>query len=53
MSNSSHPSTGDGLEAVRENREALEDLAESDLPVARVAETLLDAVDDADEEGSA
>jgi len=46
------PSEG-GLDRIRENREDLEDLAESDLPVAAVAETLLDAVDDADDEGSA
>jgi hypothetical protein len=37
------PSTATGLEAVREHREDLQDLAESDLPVAGVAETLLEA----------
>ncbi len=36
------------LEAVREHRDDLEDLAESDLPVNWVAEALLDVADDAD-----
>ena len=35
-----------GLQRVRENREDLRDLAESDLPVARVARALLDAADE-------
>lgn len=38
----------DGLEAVREHREELEDLAKTDLPTAWIAETLLRAADDAD-----
>lgn len=38
--------SGDGLQRVRENREDLRDLAESDLPVARVARALLDAADE-------
>jgi len=37
-----------GLEAVRERREELKDLAESDLPANWVAEALLEAADDAD-----
>lgn len=43
------------LEAVRESREKLETLAESELPAAWIAEGLLDAVDDEDgnTEGSA
>lgn len=36
-----------GLEAVRENRDDLEDLAESDLRTAKYAEALLEAADDA------
>lgn len=38
----------DGLDKVREHRDALEDLAESDLPADWIAATLLDAVDEAD-----
>lgn len=38
----------ESLEAVRENRDALETLAEEDLPVARVARKLLDALEDAE-----
>ena len=34
-----------GLEAIREHREVLESLAETDLPAARIAEELLRAVD--------
>ena len=34
-----------GLQRVRENRDALEDLADSDLPCAWVADALLDAAD--------
>jgi len=34
-----------GLQRVRENRNALEDLADSDLPCAWVADALLDAAD--------
>jgi len=41
-----------GLEAVRENRNALEDLAKSDLRSAKWARLLLDAAEDADTEGS-
>lgn len=37
-----------GLEAVRERRADLEDLAESDLPCAKYAQELLAAADDAD-----
>lgn len=48
MSKSSHPSSGNGLEAVRENREALETLAESDLRSAKWARALLDAADEDD-----
>jgi hypothetical protein len=33
----------DSIQAVQENREELKDLAESDLPVAWIARTLLDA----------
>lgn len=40
-----------GLEAVCENREDLEVLAESDLPVDWIAQSLLDAVDDTDMNG--
>ena len=36
-----------GLERVRQNRDDLEELADSDPPVSQVAQTLLDAVDDA------
>lgn len=36
------------LEAVREHREELEDVAESELPANWVAEALLEAADDAD-----
>jgi hypothetical protein len=36
------------LEAVREHRDDLEDLAESNLPANWVAEALLEAADDAD-----
>lgn len=36
----------DGLEAVRENREDLEILAEPDLACAWIAEALLDAADE-------
>lgn len=35
-----------GLDAVRENREALHEIADSDLPASWVAEKLLDAVDE-------
>lgn len=41
--------TGDRLEAVRESRDALETLAESDLACSWVAEALLDAADEAEE----
>ena len=34
-----------GLEAVREHRDDLESLAESDLPAAWIAQTLLDAAE--------
>jgi hypothetical protein len=37
-----------GLQRVRENRAALEDLADSDLPVAGWADDLLHVVDDVD-----
>lgn len=37
-----------GLEAVRQNRDALETLAESDLRSARWARELLDALEDAE-----
>lgn len=40
------------LEAVRESRDALETLANSDLRSAKWARRLLDAADDADEGGS-
>ena len=36
----------EGLDAVREHRDELEDLAASDLPVSRIAEILLEAADD-------
>jgi len=39
---------GTGLQRVRENRDALEDLADSDLPVAGWADDLLDITDDVD-----
>lgn len=39
------------LKAVRECRDDLEDLAESDLPADWIAQTLLDVVDDADANG--
>lgn len=45
-------SSGGGLEAIRENRDALKDLAESDLRSAKWARLLLDAAEDADREGS-
>lgn len=38
----------DGLEAVRERRDDLEVLAESDLRCAKYAKALLEAADDAD-----
>lgn len=41
------PTTTNDLSAVRENRDALKDLAESDLPVSWIAEALLDAEADA------
>lgn len=41
----------DGLEAVRENREEFETVAESDLPANWVAQALLDAADDAETNG--
>jgi len=48
-------SSDEALEAVRESREELETLADSDLRSAKWAEKLLDAVDDedADRGGSA
>lgn len=39
-------SSQSGLDKVREHREELEDLAESDLPVAWIAEHLLDVIDE-------
>lgn len=48
MSQSQH---SDGLEAVREHRDDLEDLAESDLRTAKYARALLDAIDEADAGG--
>jgi len=36
----------ESLEAVRESREELEQLADSDLPAAWIAEGLLDAIDE-------
>lgn len=41
------PVSGRDLSAVQDHREDLEDLAESDLPVAWIAEALLDAEADA------
>lgn len=41
-------SRSDGLEAVRERRDDLEALAESNLRCAKYAQALLDAADDAD-----
>lgn len=38
----------DGLEAVRERRDDLEALAESDLRCAKYAKAMLEAADDAD-----
>lgn len=43
--NDGDESTTTDLSAVRENQDALEDLAESDLPVAHIAETLLGAAE--------
>jgi len=43
--------SGDGLDAVRDNREDLEALAESDLRTAKYARALLDAIDGADAGG--
>jgi len=51
MSGNAEPYTKEepsGLEAVREHRKELEDLAKTDLPAAWIAETLLRAADDAD-----
>lgn len=39
-------SSGRGIQGVQEHREELEDLADSDLPVSWIAETLLEATDD-------
>lgn len=43
-------SEGDSLTAIRENREALESLAKTDLPAATWAERLLSLLDDSDDE---
>ena len=43
--------SSDGLDAVREHRDDLEFLAESDLRPAKYAAALLDAADDADAGG--
>jgi hypothetical protein len=37
-----------GLEAIREHREVLESLAETDLPAASIAKALLHALDEED-----
>lgn len=41
-----------GLERIRQNRDDLEDLADSDLPVSDITQTLLNIADDANGERS-